>query len=752
MASLQPNGRQQYFGNDGKPLVGGTLFTYDILTTNPRTTWSDEDQVNPNTNPIALDSRGEATVFWSGDYTVVLKDALGNQIYSVDGVDTSGASLFGNFVVDTGIANVYAATGISTSALVAGMRAEFVATHTNTGPSTFNYDALGAVSILSNAQPLIAGMIQASVLYELEYDGHAWNLLNATVIGATLAETAAGLTINPYYLPGNLLRYGTNTTAGTTDMWQAFHNALLVNKSVYVPGFGGPYLSGSTIVMGSNQELYGDGSGSVINFTNMNQTNIQMTAVNGSSVHDLKLTVTGNGNQSYIGVVNMNQSVDCFAERLDISGNSGCGILLQDATRCTVRNNYLHDFNLTLSNVDVGDIYLGISTITGNKYCLVEGNRCFGGGWHGVMMLTALAAATTAKNQYNEVTNNRIGQHSAYGIADYSGNGNFDLFNQIIGNYIENIQGNVLAGTAGAGIYTAACSGDIIANNTIRNCCVQTTTQTLAPGAIGINNQGNTAGQAPTTVTGNNISGMTNFNGIYVVSSANPVNVVGNTVQMPAGNTTGNAIQVNACSSCNVQANTLVNASANAAILLQAGATVNNNSICNNTILSAGAGIQTNPTGGAAFQRTLINGNNVNVSVGAAAFTLLSVTQGSFSNNTGVTQVANCLVLTTCSQLRCTGNYLVSNGTFAATLSGNCSDTLIDESNYFQSTSTTYMNAITDTSINAIVSQYGSAVPTAGAHSISGRVIQATAVIGNPKGWRCTTAGTPGTWTSEGVL
>lgn len=92
-AVLLPQGKQQYFTSAGVPLVGGKVFTYDAGTTNPRTTWADAGQIAPNTNPIILDARGEATIFWSGAYKVVIKDALDNVIWTVDGISSLLTSL-----------------------------------------------------------------------------------------------------------------------------------------------------------------------------------------------------------------------------------------------------------------------------------------------------------------------------------------------------------------------------------------------------------------------------------------------------------------------------------------------------------------------------------------------------------------------------------------------------------------------------------------------------------------------------------
>lgn len=79
-----PSGKQAYYTSAGVPLVGGRLYTYAAGTSTPKATWSDAAGTTPNANPIILDSRGEATVFWSGAYKVELRDSANAVIWSVD--------------------------------------------------------------------------------------------------------------------------------------------------------------------------------------------------------------------------------------------------------------------------------------------------------------------------------------------------------------------------------------------------------------------------------------------------------------------------------------------------------------------------------------------------------------------------------------------------------------------------------------------------------------------------------------------
>lgn len=88
-AKLLPQGKQQYFTAAGVPLIGGRLYTYESGTpSTPKATWADAAKTAPNSNPIILDGRGEATVFWDGAYKVELRDAADASIWTIDGIAT----------------------------------------------------------------------------------------------------------------------------------------------------------------------------------------------------------------------------------------------------------------------------------------------------------------------------------------------------------------------------------------------------------------------------------------------------------------------------------------------------------------------------------------------------------------------------------------------------------------------------------------------------------------------------------------
>lgn len=64
---LAPNGRWQGRDQTGQPIENGKLYTYLTKTTTPKATYQDYQGLQPNTNPVILDGKGEANIYWSTD-------------------------------------------------------------------------------------------------------------------------------------------------------------------------------------------------------------------------------------------------------------------------------------------------------------------------------------------------------------------------------------------------------------------------------------------------------------------------------------------------------------------------------------------------------------------------------------------------------------------------------------------------------------------------------------------------------------
>lgn len=88
-AVLLPNAKAAFIAASGAPAVGYKVKTYDAGTLTPRPTYLDAAGVGSNTNPIILDARGEAVIYWSGSYKVILTDPNDVVIWTADNFSPS---------------------------------------------------------------------------------------------------------------------------------------------------------------------------------------------------------------------------------------------------------------------------------------------------------------------------------------------------------------------------------------------------------------------------------------------------------------------------------------------------------------------------------------------------------------------------------------------------------------------------------------------------------------------------------------
>lgn len=93
MAILSPPPKAQFFDADGQPLVGGKVYTYAGGTTTPLATYTTAAGSVSNTNPVILDSRGEADIWYAPgvSYKVVLRTSADVLIWTVDNIAMAGS-------------------------------------------------------------------------------------------------------------------------------------------------------------------------------------------------------------------------------------------------------------------------------------------------------------------------------------------------------------------------------------------------------------------------------------------------------------------------------------------------------------------------------------------------------------------------------------------------------------------------------------------------------------------------------------
>lgn len=80
--------RFKAFDDNGKVLNGGTVTVYTAGTTTKTTIWTDADKSATLSNPVTLDSNGEAEIWFEGPVKVVLEDSAGTQQFTFDDIQS----------------------------------------------------------------------------------------------------------------------------------------------------------------------------------------------------------------------------------------------------------------------------------------------------------------------------------------------------------------------------------------------------------------------------------------------------------------------------------------------------------------------------------------------------------------------------------------------------------------------------------------------------------------------------------------
>ncbi|CAB5187433.1 C1q domain containing protein [uncultured Caudovirales phage] len=107
MTTLTPTPKQQFLDANGNPLSGGKVYTYAAGTTTPLVTYTDQGGSTPNTNPVILDSRGEAAI-WLGvaSYKLKLTTSTDVEIWTVDNIVSASVQALANLSESGGSALV----------------------------------------------------------------------------------------------------------------------------------------------------------------------------------------------------------------------------------------------------------------------------------------------------------------------------------------------------------------------------------------------------------------------------------------------------------------------------------------------------------------------------------------------------------------------------------------------------------------------------------------------------------------------
>jgi parallel beta-helix repeat protein len=441
------------------------------------------------------------------------------------------------------------------------------------------------------------------------------SVLGPILYPQTAAELSAGVTPSNYiWPPGDPRRYGA-VLDNVTDDTAALNRWSLVTGNLTFPSLTAK-VSGP-ITLYSNTSITAS-RGATISSTGANISILQATSQSNIAISGLKLIYTNAGStpSTHFAGVYLLTCTNCMVANGEFAGMQFSGVWLDGSSNCVVRNNYFHDGQgaAFINSHDIA-IYTGTNGATA-KYNLIDGNQCFGAQCVGILMQDG--TLTNAFCQYNQVIGNFVKNHVGYGIVAYMTAAAPDSNNKIVANHVENIIGSFIdvgpsTQNFGAGIYVQGAGGTLVADNTVLNCCQQTNSTSLAPAAIGVSNIG--SGQSPVAVVGNIIKGMTQYWGILFTGVSGGGTIVGNTIEQPSTNTTGDLIKIANSLNISVEGNTLNNLNTTTnqmciAVWAQ-GASCNLIDISGNTCLGGfQQQIRTIQTGGNTVAGVTIRGNH----------------------------------------------------------------------------------------------------------------------------------------------
>lgn len=218
-----PPAKSQFLDSNGNPLAAGSVGMYVPNTLTPKATYQDVNGNVSNSNPIPLDSSGEALIYGNGPYRQIVKDALGNTIW-----DASTYGLAGPFPAwggtSTGSGNSPTILQSSFSP-TAGVQIAWIVGTSNTSNVSLTIGST-AYSLYKNSP---AGPVAL--------DGN--DLIAGNIAIATYDPTLAGLVLTATGSSGAIGTVANLAAAGTTDLGTvASHNVNITGTGVSITSFG----------------------------------------------------------------------------------------------------------------------------------------------------------------------------------------------------------------------------------------------------------------------------------------------------------------------------------------------------------------------------------------------------------------------------------------------------------------------------------------------------------------------------------
>jgi hypothetical protein len=420
---LSPLPKLQFFGDDGNPLVGGKLYTYAAGTSTPLVTYTDSTGTTANTNPVILDSRGEANVWLSNaSYKIVLKTSTETLIWTVDNISTL-------------------------QSLVDAYQTAFVA-----------YQA----AVAAPTGSALVGFIQAGT-------GAV-----ATTVQARLRQSVS---VKDFGATGD----------GSTNDTTAIQNALNAGagRAVYFPA--GTYMVSTTLVVKSKTTLMGDGinksnlkfiSGSSASIPLL-RNDVQSGTANVYYDTDLEFYgLTFDGNNIFtrtVELLSIAKVLNTTFTGCSVQNNTYIGIAFTGVSNVIVSQSYFTNNGRPRPSTTSGPAIWTASTVLGYAYDVrIENNYFYENNWSAAYFMPSRGSFTNntcVNNGESTIFCNDTGSYLRIENNTISGTTRSNISGSGIelGSPYSIISGNTIDSCASSGVALTDVQNVIVCNNQIFN-------------------------------------------------------------------------------------------------------------------------------------------------------------------------------------------------------------------------------------------------------------------------------------------
>ena len=295
---LAPAPKFQAFDADGVPLALGKVYTYESgASTTPLATYTDSAGGTANANPVILDSRGEANIWFTtaSEYRIVLKTSADATLYTIDNVAgaVTPSAYFATLMSSTQRSEVFddvvAGGGtITGTVLMSGAAVNFAAgvtvasaTSTPIGAALSNNVTVSGVATITSFDNVSSGIVRYvtfSGILTLTHNATSLILPTGANITTAAGDTAAFQSLGSgnwrclFYQTASGVPLGGSTTVATQAQMEtatSITTMVTPGRAQYHPGVAKAWVAftGATAAITASHNVSGIVRNSSGNYT-----------------------------------------------------------------------------------------------------------------------------------------------------------------------------------------------------------------------------------------------------------------------------------------------------------------------------------------------------------------------------------------------------------------------------------------------------------------------------------------------------